>query len=196
MLILDNYLDQAAQALEAIDPVAVLQFAQVLHATWESQGQIFACGNGGSAANAQHLCNDLIYGSAPRTGHGLRAHALCCNPSTLTCLANDIGYDLALAYQLRVMAKPGDLVVIFSGSGNSPNIVNVLHTAREIGITSTAILGFDGGRCISLADLTVHIPVSDMQIVEDCQQTICHMVTRWLSQHRPMAAMSHETTPA
>ena len=83
------------------------------------------------------------------------------------------------------LARRGDLLVVLSGSGNSPNVVRALEQGRALGLTSFAILGFSGGRCLELADHAIHFPVDDMQISEDLQLVVGHMVMQWLYQHRP-----------
>src|SRR3954462_8459825 len=87
---------------------------------WKSGRQVFLCGNGGSAGNAVHLANDFLYGISKTRGSGLRVHALPANSSVLTCLANDEGYDEICALQLAVQARADDVLIVLSGSGNSP----------------------------------------------------------------------------
>jgi D-sedoheptulose 7-phosphate isomerase len=192
MTIFSDYLETARSALARIDALAVQRLAAQIRSVWSADGQVLACGNGGSAANAIHLCNDLIYGVAPGSADGVRALALCANQSVMTCLANDASYDQVFAYQVAVHGRPGDLLIVFSGSGNSPNVVNALVEARRRGLRTAAILGFSGGRCLTLADVAVHIPVDDMQIAEDCQQTVSHLVTRWLEANRPLRSAVEE----
>ena len=108
---------------------------------WLTGRQVFFCGNGGSAGNAIHLANDFLYGIAKRTGAGLKVQALSANPAVMTCLANDVGYDHIFSEQLAVLAETGDLLIVLSGSGNSPNILRVLEQASSMGVKSCAILG-------------------------------------------------------
>lgn len=164
-------------------PVSLL--AADLLACWRDGRQVFLCGNGGSAGNAIHLANDLLYGIAKRLGGGLRVTALPANSSVLTCLANDVGYDSIFSHQLAVLARPGDVLVVLSGSGNSPNIVEVLGTARNMGVKTYAILGFTGGKALVQADVPIHFPVDDMQIAEDLQLVVGHMVMQYLYSMRP-----------
>lgn len=192
MSIITDYLDGARAALARLDPLAVQRLAMQIHSVWSAGGQVLLCGNGGSAANAIHLCNDLIYGVAPGSADGVRALALCANQAVMTCLANDTAYDQVFAYQVAVHGRPGDLLIVFSGSGNSPNVVNALVEARRRGLHTAAVLGFSGGRCLALAEVAVHVPVDDMQIAEDCQQTIGHLVTRWLEANRPVRTAVEE----
>jgi len=156
------------------------QLANGLKSAWAENRQVFLFGNGGSAANAMGIANDWIYPVSKTFGEGLRVHALPANTSTLTCMANDEGYDQIFAYQLAVLAQPGDIAIALSGSGNSPNVVKGLEYCREAGVKSFAILGFDGGKAKDLADHPIHIPVHDMQVVEDLQLSIGHILMLWL----------------
>lgn len=160
----------------------VVLLVDALRRCWRENRQVFLCGNGGSAANAIHLANDYLYGIAKADGHGLRVTALPANPAVLTCLANDIAYADIFAQQLTVFAQPGDLLIAFSGSGNSPNILRALTRARELGVTSFAVLGFTGGQARELADHPIYFPVHDMQIAEDLQMMIGHMAMQHLAQ--------------
>jgi D-sedoheptulose 7-phosphate isomerase len=131
------------------------------------------------------LANDFLYGIAKRPGGGLRVNALSSNASVITCLANDIGYDRVFAEQLSVMANPNDLLLVLSGSGNSPNIVAALEQAKTMNVKSYAILGFSGGRSKQIADVPIHFPIDDMQVAEDLQLIIGHMLMQWLYENRP-----------
>src|SRR5207302_11303968 len=123
----------------------VADLAAELKACWSDGRQVFICGNGGSAANAAHLANDFVYGISKRLGSGIRISALSANPSVLTCLANDCGYDAVFSMQLAVQARPGDVLIALSGSGNSPNIVNALEQAKAMRLKTYSIVGYDGG---------------------------------------------------
>jgi D-sedoheptulose 7-phosphate isomerase len=149
---------------------------------------VFICGNGGSAANAMHIANDLLYGIARDEGKGLRVNALPSNASVLTCLANDCGYDSIYAIQLDVQGDEGDVLIVLSGSGNSPNVLNAISVARKRGIRSYAILGFSGGKAKALADRAIHFAVDDMQISEDLQLIVGHVLMQWLHANQPSAA--------
>lgn len=145
------------------------------------KGRVFLCGNGGSAANANHWANDLIYGAAKGGRGGVRAHSLSANTSVLMCLANDTGYENIFSGQLEVLASPGDILVALSGSGNSPNILRSLEAGNRLGMQTWAIVGFDGGKALGLAKHAIHFPIDDMQIAEDLQMVVCHLVTKQLA---------------
>ncbi len=158
----------------------VSQLARDLLSCWKRKSHVYICGNGGSAGNANHLANDFIYGIAKMTGAGLRISSLSTNTSVITCLANDIGYEKIYSEQLAVLGQKNDLLITLSGSGNSPNIINVLQQAKEMEIKSYAILGYDGGACKEIADVAIHFPVNDMQMAEDLQLISGHMMMQWL----------------
>lgn len=161
----------------------VRKLAEAMREAWRIRKRIYLCGNGGSAANAMHLANDYNYGIAKDTGMGLRVVALPANSSVITCLANDISYDDIFSQQIAVQGEPGDILIVLSGSGNSPNVIKALDQAKKIGMKTFAVLGYSGGKCKQLADVAIHVQVDDMQIAEDMQLIIGHMITRWLREN-------------
>jgi len=172
---------------EIVQAIEVL--ASELRNSWKDQRQVFICGNGGSAANALHMANDLHYGIGA-CGHGpqisgLRVEALPANVGIISCLANDIGYANVFAHQLQVKANNQDILIVLSGSGNSPNVVNALKTASSLGMKSFAIVAYNGGKCKELADFPIHFAINDMQIAEDTQLVVGHLCMQWLSSHKP-----------
>jgi D-sedoheptulose 7-phosphate isomerase len=180
-----GYSSRLQKVLASSDWSGVHLLAQDMLLCWQEKHQVFFCGNGGSAGNAVHLANDFLYGIAKKTGGGLRVQALSANSAVLTCLANDVGYESIFSEQLAVQAQAGDLLIVLSGSGNSPNIIRVLEQAKIMGVRSYAILGFNGGRCKDLADVPIHFSVNDMQIAEDMQLIVGHMMMQWLYSNRP-----------
>lgn len=179
-----DYSRRLQGVLATADWPAVHKLSQALLESWQKGSRVFICGNGGSAGNAIHLANDFLYGIAKKTGGGLRVMALSANSAVMTCLANDVGYDHIYSEQLAVQAQSGDLLIALSGSGNSANIVRVLEQASVMGVRSFAILGFSGGKSKQLADVAIHFPVDDMQIAEDLQLIVGHMVMQWLYANR------------
>lgn len=176
-----EYVQNLSGLLSEYDWSSVEALADRIHQAWKAGSQVFLCGNGGSAANAIHLANDLIYGVSKSDGIGLRVHALSSNPAVLTCLANDISYDDIYSQQLKVLGNKDDILILFSGSGNSPNILKAAQTAKTMGIYTSAFLGYSGGQCKSMVDLPIHFEIHDMQISEDCQQIAGHIIMRMLS---------------
>ncbi|MBB3213003.1 D-sedoheptulose 7-phosphate isomerase [Herbaspirillum sp. Sphag1AN] len=182
-----GYASRMQEVLSRSDWDGVAQLGQAMRECWITGHQVFFCGNGGSAGNAIHLANDYLYGIAKRTGGGMRVSSLSANAAVITCLANDVGYDSIYSEQLAVQAQPGDLLIVLSGSGNSPNILKVLEQAKVMGVTSCAILGYTGGKAKALADIPIHFDVNDMQIAEDMQLVVGHMLMQWLYENQPVA---------
>lgn len=180
-----EYSRRLQDVLRSADWSGVEELAHDLLGCWTERRRVFLCGNGGSAANAIHIANDLLYGAAKSTGGGLNAMALTANQAVMTCLANDVGHDNIFSEQLAVQGQPGDILIVLSGSGNSINIVNAIEQARLIGIKSSAVLGYSGGRCKELADIAIHFPIDDMQIAEDMQLVVGHMLMQWLYENKP-----------
>jgi D-sedoheptulose 7-phosphate isomerase len=174
------YASRLQDLLGRTDWSSVAQLGYAMRECWKNGRQVFFCGNGGSAGNAIHLANDYLYGIAKRTGGGMRVSSLSANAAVLTCLANDIGYDSIYSEQLAVQAQAGDLLIVLSGSGNSPNILKALEQAKAMNVTSCAILGYSGGKAKAMADLPIHFAIDDMQIAEDMQLILGHMIMQWL----------------
>ena len=179
-----DYQRRLSAVLEKHDWSTVAQLADDLADCAVTGRQVFLTGNGGSAGNAVHLANDFLYAWSKQQGRGIRVSALPANPAVMTCLANDEGYDEVFAAQLAVQAKSGDVLVVFSGSGNSKNILRALEEARELGMTSYAVLGFDGGKARALCDVLIHFETDDMQIAEDAQLILGHMIVQHLHSRR------------
>jgi D-sedoheptulose 7-phosphate isomerase len=180
-ILFSDYAAELGQALSTADWSSVSALADMLEQVRRDRRQVFLCGNGGSAANAVHVANDLSAALFKGTRRALRTHALPANEAVVSCLANDLSYEQIFSQQLRVLADPGDLLIVFSGSGNSPNILAALAEAKSLGVTSVAVLGFDGGKALALTDHPIHFPVHDMQIIEDLQLVVGHMVMRQIT---------------
>jgi D-sedoheptulose 7-phosphate isomerase len=178
-----GYSKTLSHCLDSLDWKAVESLVKSLERVRRTQSQVFIFGNGGSGANAIHWANDLIYPITKLGGPPIRIHALPANPAVVTCLANDLGYDRIFEHPLKSFSKKEDVVIALSGSGNSPNILRALEFARESGMESFAILGFDGGKAKSLASVPIHIPINDMQIAEDLQMILCHIITQHLNEN-------------
>lgn len=175
-----RYHELLTHALDAEAWRQVEVLARTLQRAWHEGRHLFLCGNGGSASNAAHLANDYVLGLTPDKRRGLRATALSANTSLVTCVANDVSYEQCFAHQLYTLASPGDVLVALSGSGNSPNILAALRSARELGLETFAILGYDGGKARTLAAHPIHFAVHDMQVAEDLQMMVGHMAMQFL----------------
>ena len=184
-----SYLERLQRCFNKSNLEAVENLAKELRKAWIDGRNVYICGNGGSAANAIHIANDLHYGiGACGPGEkilGLRVEALSANSGIITCLANDTGYENIYAHQLKVKGRQDDILIALSGSGNSSNIVKALEAANQIGIRTFAILAYDGGKCKELAKTSIHFAIDDMQIAEDTQLVIGHLCMQWLNSNKP-----------
>jgi len=156
-----------------------------IYEIWRLKRKIFICGNGGSAANAIHIANDFSYGVGVSNGIRIDVEALPSNQSVITCLANDIGYENIFSEQIMVKGKSNDLLLIFSGSGNSNNLVKAIEAAKKKHMKIYGIIGFDGGKVKKLIKKNcLHFPVDDMQISEDLQLITMHICMQIISKKK------------
>jgi D-sedoheptulose 7-phosphate isomerase len=181
----NDYSERLQATLRTADLSGLATLARAMLECWREGRSIYFCGNGGSAGNAVHLANDFVYGIAQEKGVGMRAHALPANTAILTCLANDLDYAEIYSAQLNVYGRRDDILVALSGSGNSPNILRAIEAAKTLGMKTFAVLGYRGGEAKDLAETAIHFPVDDMQIAEDLQLVVGHMIMQWLYRHRP-----------
>ena len=154
---------------EQIDAVAELLYRAYLNGK-----QVFVMGNGGSAATASHFASDLSKNTVVPGRRRFRAICLNDNLPVITALANDLGYESIFVEQMRNLLRPGDVVVVVTGSGNSPNIIEALKYARTCSATTIAFLGFDGGKAKSLVDAYIHLECADYGLVEDFHYALGH----------------------
>ena len=184
-----SYLKSLQECFNEANLEDVEKLANELQKAWINRRNVYICGNGGSAANAIHIANDLHYGiGACGAGDklpGLRVEALSANSGIITCLANDTSYENIYSHQLEVKCQKEDILIALSGSGNSPNIIKALTTANKIGVQTFAILAFDGGQCKKIAKTAIHFEINDMQIAEDTQLVVGHLCMQWLNSCKP-----------
>lgn len=171
-----TYKNELLRTIDAIDLLSVNEAIKRLRDARSAGRTIFIAGNGGSAATASHFACDMVKGAS--YGRAQRFRVLCLNDNlaTITAYSNDVGYDVAIAEQLKNFAQPGDVYVAISGSGNSPNVVKAMEIANEIGCRTIAMTGRDGGKLGKLAQLHIHVPVPHMGRIEDAHMIICHMI--------------------
>lgn len=188
----DAYLERIARAGASIDRAKLAQAAGMLLAAFKRGSWLFACGNGGSAAIANHLLCDFAKGIQTDTPIRPRVVSLSANIEIITAIANDIAYDDVFAYQLRTSARQGDLLMTISSSGDSENVVRAIAWARENGVASIALTGFSGGRSAKLATVNLHVDGDNYGVVEDVHQSIMHMFAQYLR----LGAMAPALVPA
>lgn len=170
------YKGELLKTIDAIDLGKVEQAIDWFREARDEDRQIFICGNGGSASTASHFVCDMVKGASFKKPKRFRIQALTDSLPTITAYANDVSYDVVFAEQLKNFARPGDLVMAISGSGNSPNVIEAVKAAKEIGCRSIALTGRDGGMLGPMAELHLNVPVPHMGRIEDAHMIVCHMV--------------------
>ena len=153
----------------------IVRIAETLRATLARGGTVYTCGNGGSAAEALHLSEELI---GRYRGNRTPFRAVCLNADTaaLTCIANDFGFEHIFARQCEALLREGDALVVFSTSGASGNIVRALQTARQKRAATIGLLGRDGGACAGLCDLALIVPATDSAHIQEAHQVVLHLL--------------------
>lgn len=169
-----EYLDAAADILRRTSARDISDIAGILLNAYQNGKTIFTAGNGGSSATASHMVNDLTKGCAVLGRNGFRSICLSDSSTLVTCLANDFCYEDVYKIELKTLARPGDVLCVFTGSGNSENIVRACQYARSAGITVVGFLGRDGGRTLPLCDKHLLAPTSSMEALEDVHMVAEH----------------------
>jgi D-sedoheptulose 7-phosphate isomerase len=180
------YVEQLGKAARSVRPEAVAAAAAAILAVTARDGQIFACGNGGSAAIANHLVCDCVKSVQTDTAIRPRIHSLSANVPFITAVANDFAYEEVFAYQLKSYARPGDLLITISSSGDSENIVRAVQAAAGMGVETIAFTGFSGGRSRPLAGISLHVDGDNYGVIEDVHQSLMHTLAQFIRQsHMP-----------
>jgi len=171
-----QYLEDVRTMLAQMPLESIEQVLQALLDVYEREGTVFIMGNGGSAATASHFAGDLAKGTAHPGLRRFRVVPLTDNVPLITAWANDVDYEWIFAEQLRNLVRPGDLVIGISGSGNSPNVLNAIALAREMGATTVGLTGGDGGKLALMADIAVIAPSDTMEQIEDAHLVLEHLI--------------------
>jgi D-inositol-3-phosphate glycosyltransferase len=154
----------------------ILDAADVVASCLEAGNKILVCGNGGSAAQAQHLVGELVGRYRVPTRRALAAIALTADTAVLTAWANDVGYDDVFARQVAALGRPGDVLIGLSTSGRSRNVVRAFETARGAGVRTLGVLGGDGGTLAPMSDVAVIAPASDTQRIQETHLVVVHLL--------------------
>jgi D-sedoheptulose 7-phosphate isomerase len=172
------YKKSVHSTIDALDLGEIEKLLDLLVEAYKNEKFVFVIGNGGSAANASHLAQDLAKGTKknPNQTRRLKALSLTDNLPFITAQGNDEGYDSIFEQQLRTFASQGDLLISISGSGNSPNIIKAVEWANKNGMTTVGITGFDGGKLKKIAHHSVNVVLNDMCTSESIHSIIFHYV--------------------
>jgi D-sedoheptulose 7-phosphate isomerase len=173
---INAYFDCLSNTIARLPFDSVDVVADILVRAYVDSRMIYLFGNGGSAALASHFACDLGKGTINGTRKRFRVLALTDSVPIITAWANDANYEDIFAEQLANFAKPHDVAFAISGSGNSPNVLRGLRTAKELGATTVGLTGFSGGKLKDLCDVCVIIPSDNMQVIEDMHLCVAHAV--------------------
>lgn len=181
---LASYTATVMETMKGLDHGAVQRLITAMREVHSRDGAIYVFGNGGSGAASSHLAEDVGKMTIPDqespTGR-YRIMSLTDNSPYLLCLGNDLGFESVFEQQLMNLARPGDLAIGISGSGNSKNVVRAIEAAKRMGLTTAGILGYDGGALKGMVDIPVHVRSMDMQVCEDLHMHIIHQIVKSLA---------------
>jgi len=178
---IQKYLDEVGQVIQNLPQAEIARVIDILTQARTEGRRIFVFGNGGSAAMASHFACDLGKGTVQEGKPRFKIISLNDNVPLLTAYANDFGYETVFAEPLASLAEPGDVAIAISSSGNSPNVLRAMDAARERGLTTIGITGFEGGKLKEKADVCVIVPTDSqhpdaMQHAEDGQWVVLHTI--------------------
>ncbi len=176
------YFLRLAAAAQTVNTEALARAGALLARTAQAGGRIYACGNGGSAAIANHLCCDCLKSARMDSMLKPKVYSLSSTVELLTAIANDIGVEEIFAHQLNSLGDAGDVLIAISSSGASPNIVKALAEAKALGMATIAMTGFDGGEAAVAADINLHVDAQNYGLVEDTHQALMHILAQYLRQ--------------
>jgi D-sedoheptulose 7-phosphate isomerase len=173
-----DYLDRVCREIQRLEMSQIERLSELIEETYHAGRFVFICGNGGSGANASHLCEDLAKCTLRdfENQKRLKVLSLTDNTAGILAWANDEGFDRIFVEQLKNLASPGDLLLAISGSGNSPNILKAVEWANKNGLHTVGVTGFGGGKLKPLAHYNVHAGIDDMGIVESLHQVVFHWI--------------------
>ena len=174
----ENYLERVNKALTLTDTAHLLAAISMIRDTVDTGNSLWLSGNGGSAATASHFATDLSRCNNS-SGDPIKGISLCDNLGLITAISNDFGFDLVFSRQLSNAAVRGDLLIVISASGNSKNLLLAMEWAKNNGVKTLALTGFDGGKAKILADISLHVPTSngDYGVAEDAHSMLCHFLS-------------------
>ncbi|MCB0293777.1 MAG: SIS domain-containing protein [Calditrichae bacterium] len=176
------YFEKFQDAVETIDWEKLQQAADILTKVYRDGGMVYSCGNGGSAAIANHLVCDHCKLVQTDTQLTPRVVSLSATVEIITAIGNDISYDEIFLYQLRSLARPGDALITISSSGDSENIVRAAKWAKENGLSVISMTGFSGGRSAKIADVNLHVTADNYGVIEDAHQSLMHILAQYVRQ--------------
>jgi D-sedoheptulose 7-phosphate isomerase len=173
---LDEYLIRLQAAVHALPREQMNALGETLLRAYRNNKQVFLLGNGGSSSTASHMAADLAKNTIAPNMKRFRIVSLNDNAAIMTALANDLGYENVFSEQLTNLVQAGDVLIVVSASGNSPNVLKAIHYARSRSAEIVGLLGFDGGEAAALSDIALIVPSEHYGVVEDVHLIINHIL--------------------
>jgi D-sedoheptulose 7-phosphate isomerase len=171
-----GYLERLRCTMDALPHDRLAALGEMLYRAYRNDKQVFTLGNGGSASTASHMAADISKNTIGPNMRRFRVLSLNDNQAMLTALANDLGYEHVFSEQLKNLVRSGDLLIVLSGSGNSPNVLNAIRYAQSRSAEVAGVLGFDGGEAARIVDLAIVVPSDHYGVIEDVHLVINHIM--------------------
>ena len=181
---LRDYADGLRDALHGVDGAALERARALIAGAADAGRRVFAIGNGGSSAIADHLCCDLTKGTHTHHHPTVDTTSLSATTALYSAIANDFGFETVFARQVEMIGREGDVLIAISSSGNSPNILNAVTAAQARGMTVIGLSGFSGGGLRTAADVALHVDVANYGVVEDAHQALMHIIAQLIAAAR------------
>jgi D-sedoheptulose 7-phosphate isomerase len=180
----DAYFERLKAASASLSPSALQAAADLLLEVYERGGIVYTCGNGGSASLANQFVCDHSKLVQTDTDLTPRVYSLSSTAEIISAISNDLSFDEVFVYQLRSLAKPGDLLFTISSSGDSENVVRAARWAQENDMAVISLTGFSGGRSSEIADVNLHVDADNYGVIEDTHQSLMHILAQYIRQRR------------
>ena len=171
-----DYLALLSQLLSHVDTTMVVRVVDLLFTCWQNDRRLIFCGNGGSGSTCTHMVCDFQKNLYLEGGKPFEVVSLTDSPALLLAWSNDTGFTNVFAGQARTWIRPEDVLIALSGSGNSQNVLEAVAVAREVGATALGLCGYGGGKLADACDLALVVDFNNMQLVEDMQMVLCHIL--------------------
>ena len=175
-----KYISEKDSLLKNVNFKELDKIIKEIKKTIKNNNVIYSCGNGGSSSLADHLTCDFIKQTNNKTNFKLKSISLASNMSLISAIANDISFDEIFSFQVEKLCKKNDILILFSVSGNSKNLVNAIKVAKKKKIKTISFTGFNGGKLSKLSNYNINFPMANYGIVEDCHVTMMHYLSQFL----------------
>ena len=175
-----EYINLKNDLLKKINFKELDKIINLLKKSFKNKNILYTCGNGGSSSLADHFTCDFLKQTNNQTNLNVKSISLVSNFSLISAIANDISYDKIFSFQVEKLCKKNDVLFLFSVSGNSPNLLEAIKSAKKIGVKTVSFTAFDGGKLSKISDFNLNFPIANFGIAEDCHISIMHYLSQYL----------------